>query len=337
MRFESEIQRAGPLTIVLVSLISAASGQIPTPTVPGATTARGRIEGKVLLPGGQPVDKRIKIILSTLRDPGMITYTDTGGYFKYDSLAPGVYSVEAIDDSNRYESGIERVSINRAERIVIQVYLREKKTPAENLKGEVVSAHASDQEVPGPAKREYEKAKQLAKDGMAQDAIEHLRQAIKIYPAYLMAHNDLGIQYLKLGQLPEAADQFGAAIEIDPKAFNPRLNIGIVMIQQQKYSEALDQLTQAVSIDSSQPAGHLYIGVAYLGGDSLESAERELRKALELGGPTYWVAHYHLAGVHLKKGEREGAIRELEVYLQNSPSGPQAKQARLLLDSLKQN
>lgn len=337
MRFETKTPKPVLLAILLCGLVSAASAQKTAGTAPATTSPAARIEGRVLLPGGQPVDKRVKIILSTLRDPGMVAYTDMEGYFKYDSLTPGSYSLEAIDDAHRYENGVERVTINRSEHITVQVYLREKGASTEKSKGDVVSAHGSDQDVPGPARREYENAKQLARDGRGQQAIDRLKEAIRIYPAYLMAHNDLGVQYLKLGQLESAADQFGAAIDIDPKAFNPRLNIGIVLIQQQKFAEALDQLTQAVSIDSSQAAGHLYLGVAWLGGDNLDGAERELTRALEMGGPPYSVAHYHLAGVHMKKGERDGAIHELEAYLLGSPEGEQARQARALLEQLKRN
>jgi tetratricopeptide (TPR) repeat protein len=266
----------------------------------------------------------------------MLVYTDTSGYFKYDGLTPGVYSLEAVDDSNKYDKGVERVTINRAERVSVQVYLKDKSATVENAKGEVVSAYSGDQNAPGPARREFDKARQLSKDGMAEQAIEHYKEAIKIYPAYLMAHNDLGVQYLALGRLQNAADEFGTAIDIDPKAFNPRLNLGIVLIRQQRFPEALDQLTQAVSMDSSHAAGHFYVGVASLGADDLDVAERELGKALEIGGPQYSVAHFHLAGVHLKKGDRDRAIHELETYLAASPSGDQANQARQLLEQIKQ-
>jgi tetratricopeptide (TPR) repeat protein len=267
----------------------------------------------------------------------MVAYTDTGGYFKYDGLGPGSYSLEAVDDSNKYDKGVERVTINRAERVSVQVYLRDKSATTEKTTGEVVSAYSGDQNVPGPAKREFDQARQLSKDGRADEAIEHYNRAIQIYPAYLMAHNDLGVQFLSLGKLDNAAGEFGAAIDIDPKAFNPRLNLAIVLIQEHRYPEALDQLTTAVSIDSSQAAGHFYLGVASLGGDDLDAAKRELGKALTIGGPQYSVAHYHLAGVHLRKGERDQAIHELETYLATSPTGDQARQAKQLLEQIRQH
>ena len=53
--------------------------------------------------------------------------------------------------------------------------------------------------------------------------------------------------------------------------------------------------------------------------DDLDAAQREFRKALELG--EYSVAHYHLAGPPLKRAMRDAAIQELEIYLQASPNG----------------
>jgi len=332
MGFGPTLERAGLLAVLVAWVASPVVAQVPA----GSTaSARGRIEGRVLLPGGHPVDRVVKLILSTARDPGTVTYTDSGGYFRYDNLAAGSYSLEAVDEGNRYDNGVERVTVNRGERATVQVHLREKRATVEKSKGEVVSSYESDQNAPPAARHEYDKAKQLMQDAKTEEAVEHLREAIKIYPGYLRAHNDLGVQYLNLGKLENASDELGVAIDIDPKAFNPRLNIGIVLIQQHKYSEALDQLTQAVSIDSSQPAGHLYLGVAWLGSDSLDGAQRELTKALELGGPPYCAAHYHLAGVYLKKGERDGAIRELESYLEGSPGGEQADHAKVLLEQLK--
>jgi tetratricopeptide (TPR) repeat protein len=332
MNFELIIRKTALLAIIIISLISATMGQTRRVTVPAGSTAT--IQGQVLLPGGQPIDRRIKISLSTLRDPGLSLYTDTNGQFTYDNLQPGNYSVEAMDDQNHYASGKEQIALTRGQQATIKIYLREKGESAEK-KGDVVSAHSGDQQVPSEARREYEKATQLTRDGMPQEAIAHLQEAIALYPSYMMAHNDLGIAYLNLNQLQDAADQFGSAIDIDPKAFNPRLNLGIVFIHQGKHSEALDQLTQAVSIDSSQASGHLYIGIAYLGADNLETAERELMRALELGENQFRAAHYYLAHVHLKKGDSEKAVQELQAFLADATDPQLTESARQLLATLK--
>ena len=317
---------------VVNSLTSTMNGQTKRVTAPAASQAS--IDGQVLLPGGEPIDRRIKIELSTLRDPGITLYTDANGHFSYENLAPNNYTVEAIDDQNRYASGKEQIALSRGQQATIKIYLRDRSGSSEG-KGSVVSASANEQQVPSEARREYEKATVSIKNGQAEEGIRHFRQAISIYPSYLKARNDLGIEYLNLKQFQDAAEQFGAAIEIDPKAFNPRLNLGIVFIQQGRHSEALAQLTEAISIDSSQASAHLYIGIAYLGADSLEPAERELTRALGLGDAQFWAAHYYLAYVHLKEGNAEKAIQELQTFLTDAKDPQLEHSARELLAKLK--
>ena len=152
----------------------------------------------------------------------------------------------------------------------------------------------------------------------------------------MKAHNDLGAQYLKLKHLDEAVAEFEAALDINPKAFNPRLNLGIARVKQKKYSEALEHLNQAISMDSSSAAAHLYLGMVLEETDELPAAERELRTAISLGEQPYAVAHFYLAQLQMKKGDREQTINELTVFLKESPNNELAGRARQILEELKQ-
>ena len=81
---------------------------------------------------------------------------------------------------------------------------------------------------------------------------------------------------------------------------------------------------------------HLYLGVTLEKTDELESAERELRSALSLGGQPFAVAHFHLAQVQMKKGDKEQTVNELTLFLKESPDNELAGRARRILDELKQ-
>jgi tetratricopeptide (TPR) repeat protein len=270
-----------------------------------------------------------------MENPGMSSYTDNNGGFGFRSLREGNYTLEVAGDYKLYETIVEQVRVNRGMQVVLMINLKEKNPSNERPAGAVVSAGELDQHVPALAKNEYDKATSLVREGNPSQAIPHYKRALEIYSEYLMARNDLGVQYLKLKQLPEAAEQFGAAIEINPKVFNPRLNLGIVLVEQKKFLEAIDHLTHALSIDSAQPAAHLYLGIASLETDELPAAERELSKALSLGSAEYSIVHYYLAEVDMKKGDRDGAIRELKTYLDAAPNGEKAAQSRTLLEELK--
>jgi len=327
---------------VLFAILAAASvvnaqddNMPPPPPVSSNGSGSGSIVGRVVLPSGHPVNGRVRITLSTLEIPGMTTYTDNNGGFGFRSLREGNYVLEVAADYKLYEPISEQVRVNRGMQVVMMINLKEKNSSITKTAGDVVTAGEVDPRVPSDAKKEYDKATALVREGNTAQAIARFKRALEIYSGYLMARNDLGVQYLKLKQLDAAAEQFEAAIEINPKVFNPRLNLGIVRVEQKKFMDAIDQLTHALSIDSAQPAAHLYFGIASLETDELPAAERELSKALSMGQAEYSIVHFYLAELNTKKGDRDAAIRELKTYLEASPNGEKAAQSRALLEELR--
>ena len=294
----------------------------------------GTIGGRVTLPSGYPVNGRMRITISTTGNPGVTSYTDSKGEFSFRNLREGIYYIEIRGDSSLYEPVREEVRLIRAGRVYLSIALRERSDTSNKESVGIVSAAEFDQKVPSAAKKEFEKATKLVEHGKMLEAIERLKQAIFVYPDYLMARNNLGARYLKLNRLDEAVEQFKAAIEINPKAFNPNLNLGIVLIHQNKYSEAIQRLSELRSIDVSEPAGYYYLGFALLKVAQLELSEQQFRKALEFGSAEYLVAHYYLAHIHLQRGERDKAIEELRRYLKNDPHSAYAAQTRQLLERL---
>lgn len=338
MKPQRRIVQACLVVIAVLSAANVARAQeevIPLHNVPGGPTrGSGSIAGKVVLPSGQPVSERCRIILSSLTSHGLVLYTDNAGGFGFVGLGEGVYTIEVSGNPKLYETVTQEVRLIRGTHARLNIALRERASPARST-GAVVSVAELDPNVPGPAKKEFEKATNLVEEGKFNEAIELFKRAIAIYPGYLMARNDLGVQYTRLKRFPEAIEQFEAAIEINPRSFNPRLNMGIALVEHKKYVDAIAHLNAAASINGSSAAAHLYLGIASVETDELVAAEAALTAALNLGGEEeYSVAHYYNAQIHLKKGEREGAIRELKAYLKRSPTGENATRARQLLATL---
>ena len=322
------------LTVAAAPFTVAQQPRIPAPPASADPTNNASIEGRVMLPTGQIPSGAVRIRLSTANDPGQELYTDSDGRFSFKNLRAGNYTVEATGDGAKYDPSSEQVRLIRGMRAMLTIVLREKSTEARKSSGSVVSAPEQDPAAPDAAKKEFQKASQLANKGLAEEAIERYKRAISIYPNYVMAHNDLGVQYLDLKRFAEARVEFETAIEISAKAFNPHLNMGILLVTQRQFSEALDQLREAESLDSSSPAAHLYLGITAEETDDLEAAERHLRTALSIGGPEYSVAHFYLGLTFSKKGEAAAAVQDLRSYLKDSPNGEHASRARKLLQSL---
>jgi tetratricopeptide (TPR) repeat protein len=293
------------------------------------------ISGRIMMPSGLTSGGNLKVILTTIETPLMTIYTDKNGEFVFRNLQAGTYYVQVFADEKLYEPINEQVWLNPGAPAYVTIHLKEKVGPnARTSRGNLITVAEADQRIPAPARKEFEQAQKLITKGDIDSAIAHLNQAIEIYPSYLKARNDLGVQYLKQKRLTEAEEQFRFIIENDPKYFNARLNLGVVLVEQKRFRESIEELTKAAAIDGSHPAVHLFWGIASLEMNDLPVAERELVKSLVLGGRRFSSAHYYFAHVYLKTGRREQAANELKLFLETGPSGEMATQARALLQEL---
>ena len=304
--------------------------------MPAAAAAQGgSITGNVALPNGAYLNERARITLQTNRGVKSNVYTDEHGRFEFNRLTPEIYEIIVEPDGARFEVAKVTVEVFAGQPVILQVSLKEKKPTGVTGSTTAVSTGELDPAIPAQAKKEFERATDAGRSGRAEEAIGHLRKAIEIYPPYLMAHNDLGVQLLAQGKLDEAAAEFRQAIKIDSKAFNPYLNLGIVLVQQHQFSEAAETLKTALALQPNSPAAILYHGLALEGTNDLSGAERELKSAHDLGGPNYAVALFHLGQIYMNKGEREKARQAYENYLREAPNGPNAAEARKMAGILK--
>ncbi len=294
----------------------------------------GSIRGQLLLPDGNPLNEATRISLETSRGVKATIFTDNQGRFSFPGLTPGTYQVIVEGDRTRFETTTANVEVFPSSPVLLTITLKEKKD-AKTKRENSVSVAELDAGVPSKAKKEFERAGAAAAEHKTSEAISHLRQAIAIYPRYLMARNDLGAQLLEQGKLDEAADELRRALEIDPKAFNPHLNLGIVLVQQHKFSEAAPVLAEAVALNAASPAARLYNGMALEALKDFKTAERELRAAFELGSTPYAVALFHLGLVYMSQGDRERAVAAFKNYLREAPAGANAQEAAALLRTLK--
>jgi Flp pilus assembly protein TadD len=303
--------------------------------LPAAAVAQGgSITGNVVLPNGAFLNERARITLQTDRGVRSNVYTDNQGRFQFNGLTPAIYEIVIEADGDRFEIAKVRVEVFPNAPSILNVNLKEKKSRSANS-AKAISTGELDPAIPGPAKKEFERATDAGNSGKTQEAIAHLRKAIAIYPAYLMAHNDLGAQLLSLGKLEEAFEEFRRAIQIDPKAFNPRLNLGIVFVQRHQFTEAAATLKAALALQPNSPAARLYNGLALEGSGDLNGSEQELKTAHDLGGASYATALFHLGQIYANRGERERGRKMLESYLREAPNGPDAAQARKMISVLR--
>ena len=331
------------LVFTCLCLIGIASGQrvasIDSDTADMGTGGRYVIQGTVIFPSGQRVDRPIKVVLATQTRGEITTMTDTNGRFVFRRLNVGNYTIVIESDEN-YEAVNEQMNIVQAGRSsmisteeIIPIQIRLKRKAPDAVRPEVV--HADLANIPKPAVDLYYSALKLAQEGKNKDAIVKLNEAIKAHPDFMLAFNELGVQYQKTGELDKANEALLSALKLAPTNFAPLVNHGIVLVRLKKYTEAEADLRAALRENDKSAIAHYYLGraLAYLG--QFDDAEKELNAAITLGGEQMREAYRYLGAIYHARGDDEKAIVQLETYLRIAPKAEDAGAVRDLIKQLK--
>src|SRR4030095_2471650 len=124
--------------------------------------------------------------------------TDDNGNFVFRGLPSGDFVV-VIEKEQDFEPFSQTVSIIQPRGMPPQNYYL---TSRLQLKGRaqvkpgVLNAEFAN--VPKRARAYYDNAGEQAKKGDHRGAVEQLKLAIKEYPSFMLAFNELGVEYLKL-------------------------------------------------------------------------------------------------------------------------------------------
>ena len=321
--------------LVFSALLIAVTG-FDTFAQTDATTSRNTIQGDIITPNGQRLDHPVIVWLTTNR--GEISTTSNGnGSFFFRQLGGGRFILR-IDAGDAYEPATEEVNIadggstgnmSRIGQIYsVQIHLRLKSN--EPITKGVISAN----DPPQAAVDLYNKALESVKDGRRDKAIDQLKAALAIHPAFPAALNGLGVQYLKLGKYEAASEAFTKALQLMPDSFIFHLNNGISLFSLNKHAEAETQFAAALAKNEASGTAHLYRARALIALNRLDDAAIDLKRAIEIGGDDVKLAHRYLAGIYVEKGENVEAVKQLELYLQVSPNTKETDQIKNLIKEL---
>jgi tetratricopeptide (TPR) repeat protein len=333
----------GLLILVGLNAVAVAQGSGGSSGATGSGTRTGgganNIRGKVYLPSGSPPEHRMRVLLE-ISTGGIAaeTFTDSVGNFEFRSVANSTYRVTVPSDQRAFETTQETVEVygNFARTYVVQVYLREKNADRIQTKDKLLSV-ADTQEVPKNAKKLYEKGFKLAREDKPQEAVSSLKEALQAFPSYLNALNKLGEQHLRLAQPAEAQALFERAIAVNDKFALPHINLGILLLNLKRMPEAIKELETGNALDDSFPMGHMQLGLALMSAEPVDyaRAEKELNRALQLGGKDIPQVHLHLFNLYTRHKEYQKALAQLDDFLKNAPNAPEAEAVRQKRDALR--
>ena len=341
-RSRSYIFVALSVTVLMTFAATSARAQMggidPDPGDLG-TRDRNTIQGRIYLPGGRKLDVRVKVRVQGSIGYDRFQFSDDSGAFAFRRLQSGSYTV-TIDAGAEFEIWTERVDIIAPARrqndpgVVYTVTSILQPKAASNV-GSPGTIDASAGGAPDEARALYKRAVESASTGDRKKAIEQLQQALVIYPRFMTALNEMGVQYIEMKEWEKAAEALRKAITIGPEAFHPRLNYGIVLIHLKKFQDAATQLGIAIQKDSSSGPAHYYLGRALVSVGNYAAAETALRQAISIGGEETVEAHRYLGAVYIEQRDNARAADELDLYIKLAPKAKDADRIRAIVKDLR--
>jgi Flp pilus assembly protein TadD len=286
------------------------------------------IGGMILVPNGTRAEHRISVRLQTMTRGDRVTASDEYGNFVFRGVPSGEYTI-VIDREKDFEPYVQNVSVIQPRGMPPQIYNLSVRLVPKSVtptKPGVINAELAN--VPKNALVHYNKAAELAKNKDQLQAIEELKLAIKEYPSFAIALNELGVQYLRLNKLEEADQAFQDTLKIEPSSVPALVNRGIANVLMKRYGEAVPILRKAIAKDESSAVGHYFLGQAMANLGLFADAEKELQRALQLGNDEMNEARRLLAIIYTNRGDKKLAADELEAYLKLAPNASDADQLR---------
>ena len=339
LSFSRRLFSAATFIIILCSISHAQSVAGVNRT---GTSGNEVIQGRIHFPRGTKSDMRPVVKLQSDGSSELTTIADSDGSFSFTNLRPDSYRI-IVDGGNEYENAFESVSVGSAGPVPaqgnpfdyaiptvyqVQIYLQPKNTGAGTTR--VVPPT-----VPKAARDLFLKGVESTRSGDSTKAIEQFKEAISHAPNFELAYNEMGLQYLALGQPDKAVEAFATALKLAPEDFAARLNYGIALLNIKKYAEAEKQLRQALQKNEAAPTGHYYVALALLNQKEFDAAETEFKISIKNSNDRIAPAHKYLGGIYWRNKQYNLAADELARYVALDPKARDAAKIRETIKDLR--
>jgi tetratricopeptide (TPR) repeat protein len=281
-------------------------------------------------------------VLVSLEGRGTIInsiYSDNEGRFSFGGLPGNVYHVVIAE--REYLPVRETIALNpeTGPMAMITIYLvpaesakPESKTTVSGGNAQLVDA-AQYRQVPKPARKEYDKGVNLDKSGKTDDAIDHYRKAIDLYPDFYAARNNLGTALMNRSEYSQAKEQFEKVVALNATDAASYFNLANLYILTKQAENAQLWIERGLSRQPDSALGHFLQGSLYEMTGKFKEAETSLRRSIELD-PLMAKAHLALVNLYLRTKRDEQAVSELRAFLTAFPNDAFAPKAKQVLKRL---
>ena len=121
----------------------------------------------------------------------------------------------------------------------------------------------------------------LLNDGETDKALNTANEAIKIYPEYPEAYDQLGFVLLKKGLLDDAINAFNSALKINPRSRTSKTGIGLALLKKGDLNGAETILKEALTLNPYPSMAHYALGLVYEKLNDFEKSTHQFKEGIE--------------------------------------------------------
>ncbi|SPF55172.1 TPR repeat-containing protein [Candidatus Sulfopaludibacter sp. SbA4] len=282
-------------------------------------------------------EERASVSLFGVASPFVATLMSEDGRFTFKKLQPGAYTIAVFVPARGEARQTVEVGPGTADahqRVQLTLNLKE----SDFVLADALRRHsvpATQLAVPEKAVREYEDAqKDLNRRDIAA-AVKRLEHAVEIAPQFSAAWNNLGTIAYQTQKYERAAECFRAALEADPTSYEPLVNLGGVLINLHDLDSAWKYNVYAVLLRPTDALANSQLGMTYFEIGKMDLAEKYFVAARQIDPAHFSHPQLFLAEIHLRRGDRSAAARDLEDFLKYHPDWPQAAKMREQIGKLR--
>jgi tetratricopeptide (TPR) repeat protein len=164
----------------------------------------------------------------------------------------------------------------------------------------------------------------LVKIGRADEAIPHLRAAVRLRPDYAEAHYNLGLALAATGRAQEAVGEYEAALGLRPGHADTRLALAKALLALDQPARAAREYEHVLAADEKSVRALLGIGISLTKMGQTEEALDAYRRALQID-PNEPDVHNNIGFTLAQSGRLAEAMPHFERALALNPRDENAR------------
>ncbi|MCI0349319.1 MAG: tetratricopeptide repeat protein [Acidobacteriales bacterium] len=323
----SRISRALLLftAVCLLSLCSFAQ-----PRAGGNTTLNVRVVNN----DGRPATEQLKVELLT--SSGLLFYsgfTDSLGMASFPVNRSGGYRIRVTGNNIPETVGDNFFVDTRHSSQMEVITLQETVRPTGPGKGPAAVA-VVDLNVPKRAQKEFEKGAEAFERSDFAEARKQFDKAIAAHPSYASAYNLLGMTLMRQGEAQSAQQAFEKALELNDRFALAYTNLAKLYLAQRNLERSEFLLRKSVAAEPRSSETLAILSQVLLMAGKYDEAVVNARRVHDLPHQEYAIAHFVAARALRARNQRNDAMAEYKLFLQEAPNSASSSQARQELAQL---